>query len=102
MLFPFGIATAVGVFVVVASIGIFTSRTAIERLVTMGILPRLFIGAVPLLTAIGRGSCGSDDNFRADRTGNYHRRLVAAMARSLRIRVTAADSGDNSVLRHVS
>jgi hypothetical protein len=54
MALPFGIATAVAVFVVVAAIGILTSRTAIERLVGIGMLPRLFISAVPLLTVVGR------------------------------------------------
>lgn len=54
MTLPFGIATAAAVFVVVAAIGILTSRTAIERLVGIGLLPRLLISAVPLLTAVGR------------------------------------------------
>jgi hypothetical protein len=54
MTFPFGIATAGVVFFMVVAIGILTSRTAIERLVAIGLLPRLFINAVPVLTVVGR------------------------------------------------
>ena len=54
MTFPFGIAAAAAVFFIVVAIGILTSRTAIERLVSIGLLPRLFINAVPVLTVVGR------------------------------------------------
>ncbi len=54
MPFPFSIATALAVFVLVAAVCTLTSRTAIERLVGMGVLPRMFINAVPILTLAGR------------------------------------------------
>lgn len=55
MAFPIQIAAGLTALVVVAAVGVLTSRTAIERLVAMGVLPRVFANAVPLLTLAGRG-----------------------------------------------
>jgi hypothetical protein len=54
VIFSFGLTTALAIFVIVAALCMMTSKTAIERLVAIGVLPRVFINAVPLLTIGGR------------------------------------------------
>lgn len=49
-----GIAAAFILLMVVVGVGILSSRTAIEKLVALGLLPRFFINLVPLLTLAAR------------------------------------------------
>ncbi|MGA2483555.1 MAG: hypothetical protein ABSF92_10615 [Candidatus Acidiferrales bacterium] len=48
------IGYAVLLFMILAAVGVLTSRTAIERLVAIGVLPRAFAHFVPALTLAAR------------------------------------------------